>query len=116
MGLALFVWAVLVEPGWVVTREISLPLARWPARLGSIRVAALSDLHTGAPHVPVEALRRINDPATPKQKIVWRGLHDIHVGSLAGPTCIVLVRRHPDKGRDQRHAVCMPSCQTGRKS
>jgi hypothetical protein len=42
VGLALFVWAVLVEPGWVVTREISLPLARWPARLGSIRVAMLS--------------------------------------------------------------------------
>jgi predicted MPP superfamily phosphohydrolase len=59
VGLALFVWAVLVEPGWVVTREIALPLARWPARLGSIRVAVLSDLHTGAPHVSVEALRRI---------------------------------------------------------
>jgi hypothetical protein len=63
----------------------------------------------------VEALRRIDDPATPKQKIVWRGL-DIHDGPLVSPRCIVLVRRHRDKSRDRRHAVCMLSWQSRRTS
>src|SRR5262245_24682455 len=32
----------------------------------------------------VETLRRIDDAAAPKQQIERRGLHDIHVGALAG--------------------------------
>ena len=62
----------------------------------------------------VETLGRIDDSAAPQQKIVWRGLHDIHDGSLAGPIRILLVRRHRDKGR-WRHAVCMTTGRTGRE-
>jgi len=50
---------VLIEPGWVVTRETRLTIARWPAALGPLRIVALSDLHTGAPHVTVEKLTEI---------------------------------------------------------
>jgi uncharacterized protein len=59
VGLSLAVWAVLIEPARVVTRERAVPIARWPAALGPLKIAALADLHTGAPHVTVEKLRDI---------------------------------------------------------
>ena len=48
-----------IEPGWVVTRETRVPIARWPEELGPLRIAALADLHTGAPHITVEKVREI---------------------------------------------------------
>jgi predicted MPP superfamily phosphohydrolase len=53
------VWSVGIEPGWVVMRETRVPIARWPADLGPLRIAALADLHTGAPHITVDKLREI---------------------------------------------------------
>jgi uncharacterized protein len=49
--IALLVWAVLVEPGRVVAREIRVPLARWPDGLGPLRIAAIADVHAGAPPI-----------------------------------------------------------------
>jgi hypothetical protein len=48
-----------IEPGRLVARETRVPIARWPAELGPLRIAALADLHTGAPHITVAKLRRI---------------------------------------------------------
>jgi len=48
VGLALLAWAVLIEPGWMVTRQTRLPIARWPAAVGPLRIAAIADLYTGA--------------------------------------------------------------------
>jgi predicted MPP superfamily phosphohydrolase len=36
-----------------------VPLERWPARLDGLRVAVVSDLHTGAPHVGERKVERI---------------------------------------------------------
>jgi len=48
-----------VEPGWITAREHPVRVAGWPAPLGPLRIAALSDLHTGAPHITPEKLRTI---------------------------------------------------------
>ena len=40
-------------------RRIDVPLERWPAALDGLRVAAVSDLHTGAPHVDDRRVARI---------------------------------------------------------
>ena len=53
------IWAVGIEPGWVTARETRVPIARWPADLGPLRIAALADLHTGAPHITVDKVREI---------------------------------------------------------
>jgi len=80
IGLLLAVWAVLIEPAWVVTRESAVPIARWPAALGPLRIVALADLHTGAPHVTVEKLRDIVAAvnATRPDLIVLLGDYVIH--------------------------------------
>ncbi len=48
-----------IEPGQVVLRETALPIARWPSELGPLRIAAISDVHTGAPHVTLGKVRDI---------------------------------------------------------
>jgi hypothetical protein len=56
---ALLAWAVLVEPGRVVTRETRVPIARWPDGLEPLRIAAIADVHAGAPHMTLHALGEI---------------------------------------------------------
>jgi predicted MPP superfamily phosphohydrolase len=43
----------------VVARERRVPIAGWPAELGALRIAALADLHTGAPHITVDKVREV---------------------------------------------------------
>jgi uncharacterized protein len=57
--LGLAVWAVVIEPGRLVVKEVDLPLASWPRDMPPLRIAVVSDLHTGAPHVDPAKLDRI---------------------------------------------------------
>jgi predicted MPP superfamily phosphohydrolase len=59
IAVALLGWAVLIEPGQVVAREVRVPIARWPEGLGPVRIAAIADVHAGAPHMTLDALRGI---------------------------------------------------------
>jgi len=47
------------EPRHGRVRERALALPRWPAELDGLRVALVSDLHAGAPHVDEERLERL---------------------------------------------------------
>jgi predicted MPP superfamily phosphohydrolase len=51
-------WAV-TEPARLKLRRIDVPLERWPHALDGLRLAMVSDLHTGAPHVGERKLERI---------------------------------------------------------
>jgi predicted MPP superfamily phosphohydrolase len=51
-------WA-LAEPARLKVRRLDVPLERWPAALDGLRVAIVSDLHTGAPHVDERRVARI---------------------------------------------------------
>jgi uncharacterized protein len=51
-------WALL-EPARLKVRRLDVPLERWPKALDGLRVALVSDLHTGAPHVDERKLGRI---------------------------------------------------------
>jgi len=86
-----------IEPGRVVTRETRVPIARWPADLGPLRIAALADLHTSAPHITVDKVREIvrSVNAARPDLIVLLGDYVIH-GVVGGrfvaiePTAAVL--------------------------
>ena len=49
-------WAFGIEPGMLVVRHPRLELPGWPSEM---RIAALSDLHIGSPHVGLDKLRTI---------------------------------------------------------
>jgi uncharacterized protein len=50
------IWAFGIEPGMLVVRHPRMELPGWP---GEMRIAVLSDLHTGSPHVGLDKLRVI---------------------------------------------------------
>lgn len=48
-----------LEPRAVAVRRVRLRLARWPAELDGLRLALVSDLHAGAPHVDERRVERV---------------------------------------------------------
>jgi len=58
-GIGLLVWAGLVEPRRMVVRRARLQLPHWPARLTGLRVAIVSDVHAGGPHVGDRRLEQV---------------------------------------------------------
>jgi len=57
-GLGVGVYAVLVAPRRLRVRHRTLRLPGWPAELAGLRIALVSDLHAGGPHVgPAEVAR-----------------------------------------------------------
>ena len=56
---ALAWWALWHEPRSLAVRRLTLRLPHWPAALGGTTVAAVADLHAGAPHVDVKRVERI---------------------------------------------------------
>lgn len=55
----LAVYAVVIEPGRLVVREVPLALFDWPAERDGYRIAVLSDLHVGSPHVDLDKLAQV---------------------------------------------------------
>ena len=58
-GAGLAGWALFVAPRRLVVERHTLRLSRWPSELDGLRVAVLSDLHAGGPHVRERRLERI---------------------------------------------------------
>lgn len=52
-------YALLVEPRRVRVRRIELRLERWPRVYDGFRLALVSDLHAGTPHIGVEEVERV---------------------------------------------------------
>lgn len=52
-------WAVLVEPRRLRVRRETLWLGRWPPAWDGLRLALVSDLHTGAAHATLERIDRV---------------------------------------------------------
>ncbi len=49
VGLVLAVWAFIAEPASLRVREYRLVIPGWPAERSGMRIALVSDLHTGSP-------------------------------------------------------------------
>lgn len=57
--LATLGWSALVEPRRLVVEEVALTVPTLPAAFAGLRMAALSDLHIGGPHVGIERLATV---------------------------------------------------------
>ena len=58
-GTAVAAWATLVEPRRLRVREVPVEVPGWPDALADLRVALVSDLHAGAPHVDERRVARV---------------------------------------------------------
>jgi predicted MPP superfamily phosphohydrolase len=76
------------EPRHVRVTERMLALPRWPASLDGLRVAAISDLHTGAPHVPLSKIQRVVTRVNAERPDLVALLGDYVDPRVAGGTAI----------------------------
>jgi predicted MPP superfamily phosphohydrolase len=61
VGAAAGAWVGWIEPRRLATVRTTLHLPGWPHALDGLRVGLLSDLHAGAPHATLQAIRRAVD-------------------------------------------------------
>lgn len=62
--VALAGWGFWWEPASLSIREYDLALPGWPAAGDDLRIAVLTDLHTGSPHNDLEKLQEVVDATT----------------------------------------------------
>ncbi len=55
--LALALWGLVIEPAQLKTKEVTITLSHWHAAHEGLKIAILTDLHVGAPHMNIEKLR-----------------------------------------------------------
>ena len=58
-GLAIAVWSTVFEPDLLFVRTIAVATNKWPPTRPALRIAVVSDLHVGAPHVDLAKVDRV---------------------------------------------------------
>lgn len=81
-GLGL--WAFWIEPARVTVRHVSLQIPQWHAEHREMRIAVLTDLHVGAPHVGVEKLRRVVERTNAERPDLILLLGDFVIDDVVG--------------------------------
>jgi uncharacterized protein len=79
--LLVALWAFGIEPGMLVIRHLRMDLPGWKAGL---RIAVLSDLHIGSPHVGLDKLRTIVEKTNAEQPDLVVLLGDFVTGGPNG--------------------------------
>ena len=74
-------WAFEIEPGMLVVRHRRMELPGWKSDL---RIAVLSDLHVGSPHVGLDKLRTIVEKTNAEQPEIVVLLGDFVTGGPNG--------------------------------
>lgn len=67
IGLLLAVYAFVIEPDRLIVREAAINLPSWPAEFKGLRVAAISDIHAGAPHIKLDKIRQLVEMTNAQQ-------------------------------------------------
>lgn len=52
-------WSLLIEPNRLVIHEQNIYLPNWKEALGTLKIAAIADLHAGSPFIDVGKLREV---------------------------------------------------------
>src|SRR4051794_11833777 len=78
------------EPRGERLRDLELALPAWPASLDGLRVALVSDLHAGAPHMGEERIERVVASVRDQRPDLVLLLgdyvdYDVHFGSAVAP-------------------------------
>jgi predicted MPP superfamily phosphohydrolase len=57
--LALVVWAFWLEPASITVRRVHLEIPSWHGEHRDLKIAVLTDLHVGSPHMGLDKLRSV---------------------------------------------------------
>ena len=86
-------WAFWLEPRRLVFRELRLDVPRWPAELGDLRLALISDLHIGSPYWDLERLGQLVEETNQRRPdlVLLAGdylINGVKFGSWVAPEAI----------------------------
>lgn len=92
IGILAFVWGFFIEPDRLVINEQTIQLQNWPAGFDKLKIAVLSDLHVGAPHINPEKMQLIISTVNEAQPdlILLLGdyISDVRGGKVVEPEII----------------------------
>jgi hypothetical protein len=54
-------WAFLIEPNRLIVHQETIRIDNWPKELSGLRIAVISDIHTGGPFINDQKLKDIVD-------------------------------------------------------
>lgn len=86
--LSLGLWAFWLEPASLRVEKASLQVPRWHAEHTNLRIAVLTDLHVGAPHMKLDKLREIVERTNREQPDLVLVLGDLVIDNVVGGTFV----------------------------
>src|SRR6266536_6256038 len=57
--VSLIFWSFLIEPNRLIVHQESIEIDNWPTELSGLRIAVISDIHSGAPFINDRKLLQI---------------------------------------------------------
>jgi predicted MPP superfamily phosphohydrolase len=85
-AMALVLWAVWIEPDSLTVKATTIAIPHWPSGFAPFKVAALSDLHVGAPHITLEKVREVVRRTNEQQPDLIVLLGDYVIQGIVGGT------------------------------
>jgi predicted MPP superfamily phosphohydrolase len=58
-AVSLAIWAFFIEPNRLIVHQETIEIDNWPKELSGLRIALISDIHTGGPFIDDRKLRQI---------------------------------------------------------
>lgn len=87
---ACLTWGLFIEPRRLVVTEQKVALPNWPTELAGLRVALLSDLHTGSPGQDLAALERLVARTNEQKPDVVILAGDYQINGVPGGTHVAI--------------------------
>jgi len=101
IALALFsalsllaVYALFIEPNRLIVHSETITLTSWPPELHGMKIAAISDIHAGSPHIKLDKIRHLVELTNAQQPdlVLLPGdfvIQDVLGGGFIEPTALV---------------------------
>lgn len=83
-AVAIAVYGLAIEPGRLVVEPTELAIDGWPAEHAHLRIAVLTDLHVGAPHIDLDRLTDVVDATNAADPDVVVILGDLVIHGVVG--------------------------------
>ncbi|HEY9405660.1 MAG TPA: metallophosphoesterase [Pyrinomonadaceae bacterium] len=81
-------WAFWLEPASLSVHQVSLQVPRWHDEQRGLRIAVLTDLHVGAPHMKLDKLREVVERTNREQPDLVLMLGDMVIDDVLGGTFV----------------------------
>ncbi|MBL8186942.1 MAG: metallophosphoesterase [Acidobacteria bacterium] len=99
IALLLAIYALIIEPNRLVVHRKTITLTSGLSELRGMKIAAISDIHAGAPHIKLDKVRRLVELTNAQQPdlILLAGdfvIQNVLGGSFVEPTALAAELKH----------------------